>query len=234
MKKKVIVILLAVLVVVYIGVKGLCFYTYNSGKEFQDYTWEFKKAFDNRETTTIKSKIINNDEEYFYYEGLKIRNDFQELEQSEMGTDSVLFKGNDMSIIISKSLSNEQVTWLKKESKQIGLYYDLSKDLEKNNVNTDLDLYDYIFSNINSKLNLFSSINKIRKTQTINQVAVIMSSNINKFTIISGDYDGYILTRNNMQSIVINHDNDSYSIIISSNSYSQNQLYDLISTIVFE
>lgn len=228
--KIVIIVVLVVLIACYIDVKGFCLYVYNNSKftkDNNDFIWEIKNAFDNRNYITIK-KNQNEENDYFYYEGLKIRNDF------EKSKNIYKLKGTDIAVTFDKYSTLYLVSLVKEDSKKMGLHYDLTKDLEKNNINTNLKLYEYLFNNMNQKVNFFTSVNNIRKAISVNMALLEVSSSFNKMSVINGDYDGYILENNKSKIVVINHNDISYFITIYSNDYSDESLYNLLSTIIFE
>ena len=222
--KKIAIIVVIFLAVIYFVVKGVLLW---SVPKPQSLEIETKEAFDKKDTITIK-KSISKENDYFSFENLKIRNDFEVFDKEHK---VYKIKNTDIRVVFSKKTIDDYVTWVKENSKNMGMYYDLTKDLEKNNIDTDYKLYEYLFKNFDPKLNLFSSINAFRKDHAIK---LALSFYFDKFTVITGDYDGYICLMNASKAVFINHNNYSYFIHIFSKEYSDEKLYDLLSTIVFE
>ena len=223
-RKKIAIIILIFLAVVYFGVKGVLLWSVLKPQSFEI---EMKEAFDKRDTIIIK-RSISNEDNYFSFENLKIRNDFEPFYENNV----YKIKNTDIRVVFSKEAIDSSVIWVKENSKNMGMYYDLTKDLEKNNIDTNYKLLEYYFKNFNPKLNLFSSINAFRKDHAIKLSGV--SFQFDKFTVITGDYDGYIYQTNASKAVFINHNNYTYFIHILSKEYSDEKLYDLLSTIVFE
>ncbi len=139
------------LTIVYFGVKGFLLWSLPNSQSFLNKN-ETIEAFDKKDTITIK-RAIPIEENYFYYDDFKIRNDFEIFDEEH------------------------KVYKVKNTKKK-----------KKNNINTDYKLYEYLFENLNSKLNLFSSINKFRKAHAVDLAAMLVTVGFNKFTLIKGDY----------------------------------------------
>lgn len=234
-KKIAIVVVLIVLAIIYFGVKG--FLLWSVSNRMSSESIEIKEAFANKDTIIIKS-TNHKEEDYFSYEELKIRNDFEIFDKEH---NVYTIKNTDIKVVFNKTPIDDLVTYVKEEVKNMGMYYDLTKDLEKNNIDTDFKLYEYLLDNLEPKLNLFSSINKFRKFHAVDLALTLIMSSCNKLTLIDGDYEGYISQYNGQKRVVIYHKNDSYSMNIYSgrvdiynDEYSDEKLYDLLSTIIFD
>lgn len=226
------IIIFVLLILVYFGIKAFFLYAYNTSKLTGDnyYSIEkLKEAFDNKEVITIEHNDIL-EEDYFQFEDLKIRNDFELYNEHNK---LYKFKNNDILVGFNKNSSDYLVSTVKENSKNIGLFYNLTHDLEKNNINTNYKLYEYLLENVNQELNIFTSIHNLRKSQAINLSSLIIFNSVDEVVLINGDYDGYILKNNNSTSIFIEYDNNYYSIIFYGH-YSDDDLYKLISTIEFD
>lgn len=230
-----IVVVLIVLAIIYFGVKGYLLWSVPNRSSIESI--EIKKAFANKDTITIKS-TNNEDEDYFSYEGLKIRNDFEVFDAEH---NVYTIKNTDIKVVFNKTPIDHFVTYVKEEVKNMGMYYDLTKDLEKNNIDTDFKLYEYLLENSEPKLNLFSSINKFRKFHAVDLALFLVMSGCNKLTLINGDYEGYISQYNAQKRVEIYHNGYNYSMNIYSGrvdiyhgEYSDEKLYDLLSTITFD
>lgn len=227
--KKIAIVVLIVLAIIYFGVKGFLLWSLPSSQSFLNKS-ETIEAFNKKDAITIK-KTISSEEDYFYYEGLKIRNDFEIFDKEH---NVYKIKNTDIRVVFDKHPIDDLVTYVKEEVKNMGMYYDLTKDLEKNNINTDYKLYEYLYESLNPRLNLFSSINKFRKAHAVDLAAMLVTVGFNKFTLINGDYDGYILQMNGAKEAIINHNNYKYCIRIYGSEYTNESLYNLLSTIIFE
>lgn len=234
-KKIAIVVVLIVLAIIYFGVKGYLLWSVPNRRSQEGL--QIKEAFANKDTITIQS-TNHEEEDYFSYEKLKIRNDFEVFDEKYH---VYTINGTDIKVVFDKQTIDHFVNYVKEEVKNMGMYYDLTKELEKNNIDTDFKLYEYLLENSEPKLNLFSSINKFRKFHAVDLALTLVMSSCNKLTLIDGDYEGYISQYNAQKRVVIYHNNYSYSMNIYSGradiyngEYSDEKLYDLLSTITFD
>ncbi len=228
--KKGIIIFAVIVLILYIAAKSFCFYAYSKRIiQNEDQILELQKNIEEKRSVDIYSK--NQPEDTFSYEGLKIKNEFEKLGDNLEAYD---IKDTDFKVLFSKKDKKDQIQRVIEESKQDGLYYDLTKDLEKNKVTNDYELYKYLLENINSQPNIFSSINKIRKSIAINVTTSNILSNTNQITLIKGDYDGYIVENDFSKGVFLNHEDAVYGIGIYGQDFKEEDLYELISTISFE
>ncbi len=226
--KKIAIIILILIAIIYFGVKA--FLLWSIRNQMSPESTEVKEAFAKKDTIIIKS-ANHNEEDYFSYDGLKIRNDFEIFDKEH---NVYKIKNTDIRVEFDKHPTDYLVTYVKEEVKNMKMHYDLTKDLEKNNVNTDYKLYEYLLENLEPKLNIFSSINKFRKVHAVNLALTLVMNSSNKLTLIDGDYEGYISQINELKRVVIYHNDYSYYINIYSSEYTDEKLYDLLSTITFE
>ena len=224
--KIILLIILGVLIVGYFGAKA--FLLFNIPEE-DEFIKNVELAFKNKETITIKESQ-EEVKDYLVYKEMKIRNDFDLVNES---SNMYKIKNTDIAVAFNKEAIDSLVTYIEKESKNNGLHYDLTKDLEKNNVDTNFKLYEYFLSNRNLKLNIFSSFNSLRKVHTILGNFSLVFRNIDKVILIDGDYDGYILESGKVKTAFIINDNYLYEITINS-EYSNTDFINLISTIRFD
>ena len=224
--KIILLIILGVLVVGYFGAKA--FLLLNIPEE-DEFIKNVELAFKNKETITIKESQ-EEVKDYLVFKEMKISNNFDLVNEK----DSIYkIKNTDIVVAFNKEAIDSLVTYIEKESKNNGLHYDLTRDLEKNNVDTNFKLYEYFLSNRNPKLNIFSSFNSLRKVHSILGNFSLVFRNIDKVTLIDGDYDGYILESGEVTTAFIINDNYLYEITINS-EYPNSDLINLISTIKFD
>ena len=224
--KIILLIILGMLIVGYFGAKA--FLLFNIPEE-DEFIKNVELAFKNKETIIIKESQ-EEVKDYLVFKEMKISNNFDLVNEK----DSIYkIKNTDIVVAFNKEAIDSLVTYIEKESKNNGLHYDLTKDLEKNNVDTNFKLYEYFLSNRNPKLNVFSSFNSLRKVHTILGNFSLVFRNIDKVTLIDGDYDGYILESGEVTTAFIINDNYLYEITINS-EYPNSDLINLISTIKFD
>ncbi|MCH5167046.1 MAG: hypothetical protein J1F35_04050 [Erysipelotrichales bacterium] len=232
--KKMLLIILAIILVIYIVFKGFLFFVYDLTKVQENTNvYNFIKSFNPEERITVKKTDLGKD--YFTYDCLKIKDEFELYEENINSNFKVyILKDTNDKVVFNKIPSNETLNLILDMSKDNVLAYDLTKEFENNKINTTYKAYEYLISNANDDINIFSSINKIRKIQTINFIANSTFGNLTKLTLIDGDYDGYIWETYGVKEIFINDGEYSYTITIFSLDYSDEQIAHLISTIEFE
>ena len=208
--KIILLIILGVLIVGYFGAKAFLLFNIPEEDEF------------------IKNVELVKD--YLVFKEMKIRNGFDLVNESN---NMYKIKNTDIVVAFNKEDIDSLVTYVEKVSKSDGLHYDLTNDLEKNNIDTNFKLYEYFLSNRNLKLNIFSSFNSLRKVHTILGNFSLVFRNIDKVILIDGDYDGYILESGKVKTAFIINDNYLYEITINS-EYPNSDLINLISTIKFD
>ena len=211
--KIILLIILGVLIVGYFGAKA--FLLFNIPEE-DEFIKNVELAFKNKETITIKESQ-EEVTDYLVFKEMKISNNFDLVNESN---NMYKIKNTDIVVAFNKEDIDSLVTYVEKVSKSDGLHYDLTNDLEKNNIDTNFKLYEYFLSNRNPKLNVFSSF-------------TLVFRNIDKVILIDGDYDGYILESGKVKTAFIINDNYLYEITINS-EYPNSDLINLISTIKFD
>ena len=230
MKKgvKIILIIFIILFLIYLGIKIFLVVSYPKASEYP-YIEDVKRAFNNKETVTIK-KSNEQITDYVEYKDLKIRNDFS---VSKENSQAYYLKGTSIPVFFIRNGLNSMAEFIEKENKSAGFWYNLKKDFDKNNIDTNFKLYEYLINNYTFETSIFKSINTIRRDYAIILSLNIAFPNYNKVTVINGDYNGYILEAEDIKIVKIEHGDYEY-MIITDTEYPDSQLYDVISTIEFE
>lgn len=226
-KKIILIVLLLVLAIVYFGSKMILIHRI---PKTTDSIKEAFNAFENPETITI-FETPEPIEDYLTYEDMKIRNDFEPFEYEGQDSPMYTIKNTNIRVSFSKEAKDSFVTYVKENAQVPNLPFDIEKDLEKNNIKTDYELYKYVVENLNKKVHIFNSFHTIKKVHTLYNAAASIT-NVQKVVLISGDYEGYILETNGDRTAHIDHNNENYVLHIWSNSIDE-ELYEFISTIQF-
>ncbi len=229
-KMMIIFVILLVFVIIYFGAKIILI---NSIPKVPDSFKEAILVFKNPKTLEIQktNEII---EDYFTYEDMKLRNDFEPFAYEGQKSPMYTIKNSDMRVSFNKEPKDYYLTYVKENAEVSNLFYNLTKDLEKNNIKTDYDLYQYLVQNVNNKVSIFSSFHTIKRAHILYSALTLIITNVQKVTLINGDYEGYILETNGDKIAYIDYNNETYTIHIWSNGYSDEDLSNLISTIQFE
>lgn len=239
MKKKsliVILITIGVLAFVYFGIKCFVLYAYNTSIiEDDSHLRVIEKSLDDNAAYNITHTYLEDGEDYYVYEDIKMKNKFKEYEElvvnNQSGYKTISFKDeNGVKLTISKSNHN-LVDKVRDESKDVGLHYDLTKDFEKENITSDIQLIRYMIDNYNKEMNLFSSIHDMKKSMAINMSTKISYTSYDDIATIVGDYNGYIATVGGfIKYVAINHKNENYYFTFY--NCDDSFIYEVVSSLV--
>ncbi len=244
MKKRNILIIsltIIILLIAYFGYKAfnLKYYTINNINN--------PNQFNINNTITIKHNTLKSND-YFEYKNMKIRNDFKDYSKMEdsaknSSTKLVLKDENNKTIkAFWMGITDTYVYLLKNDKTLFGTddsritNTDLSNILKKNNINNDIDLFNYLSKQKNIKNNLFTSIKKMKENYAIEYMTSVVMPTIDNITLINGDYEGYIFNiKSNTKEVSILKDNKRYAFIfIDKNNLTDEYLKSILSTIVID
>lgn len=115
---------------------------------------------------------------------------------------------------------------------------DVEKILEKNNINNDFDLYQYV-KNFDDNINVFSSIKKIKEVYTLKEIVgdIIIGqvADANDITLINGNYSGFICNHDDYRYVFVFYNEYTYMITFGKPKYFPDEyIQDFISTLVIE
>ena len=238
MKKgvRIFIIIFGILFLVYFAIKCFVLYAYNTSIiEDDSHLKVIEKSLSDNAVYHITHTYLEDDEDYYIYDDIKIKNKFKEYEELDINNQdshkTVSFKDeNGVRLTISKS-SNNLVDKVKEESKDVGLHYDLTKDFEKENIISDIQLIRYMIDNYNKEMNLFSSIHDMRKAMAINMSTKISYASYDDISTIIGDYNGYIATVGDfIKYVAINHGNENYYFTFY--NCDDSFIYEVVSSLV--
>ncbi len=250
MKKLILIIsIIIILLVIYFGYKGFNLYYYNTNsiniKDFETYV----KQFNISNTITLKHKDIQ-DNDYFQYQNIKIRNDFKDFKQLESSTSTDTFspqlvlkdENNNTSRAFWMGTTDTYVYLLETDKTLFGAEdrritnTNLTKILKKNNINNDIELFNYLSSQKNIKNNIFTSVKKMKENYTIWFMISVIMPTMNNITLINGDYEGYIFNvKDSIKEVSILKNNKRYTFVfIDNTTLTDEYLTDILSTIVID
>lgn len=224
MKKRSIIILISILLIVccYFGYKGFNLYYYNVDFLTDNYS-EILKGIHIKDTIYLKHTDIK-DNNYIEFNGIKVKNEFKKftkLDQTRSANNSLKYAlyGENKSLIASfwmgttdtyvKILKSDKTLFGARDSRVTNA--NLTKMLEKNNINNDIELFRCLENKKNIKNNIFTSVKKMKENYTIQFMVTVMLPQIEDITLIDGDYEGYIFNiKNNIKMAVILKNDKSY------------------------
>jgi len=209
---------------------------------------EIVNGLNNQKTIKIYKKII--DEEYFTMSGFKIKNVFNDYVLQERNskyepyllkkeidgkTYSLGFDSNHYQII--DYFVNEAV-FMSGGDNVLNKFNSADKKyfLLRNDINNDIDFYNYIANNYYIENNVFMDKRTLMENYSFNLFVSIAVPKINSMTIIKGDYSGFVFyLDNNAIQVSIIRDDKIYGFYTNDERF-QNEEYliDVLSTIEFK
>ena len=230
--------------------KGILLYKYSS-KEASNSN-EVAKSYVPVKTLKIYKRTIPEDE-YLILDKIKIRNDFKnyELEEIEHAdfTSTLIYRDKENSNSISfPSLSTNHQLITVFTAADVSFYGEEATNIEKifnstdrkyfllkNDINDDLDLFNFISKNYYVENNIFMSKREMMENYSFNKFVEVVIPKVDEFILIKGDYEGYIQKINNTVCIQIIRDDVYYGFIASGDKFNDlDYLIDLIGTIEIE
>ena len=256
MKKKIslIICIVFVLLVTYFGYKGFNLYYYNTNsitsEDFKNYVSQYKIS----NTITVKHKDIKS-KDYFEYQNIKIRNDFKDYDRKDLDYNPAVkvveyskLKNDKYEGLIRFVIMPQFIDIFAGELSFYSSYYTMddlrgtfkgdfnSADrkyfLLKNDINNDLDFFEYVRNNYYKENNIFMDKRTLMENYSFNMFTAMVTPTAESFTVISGDYDGYIFNGNGYKQIVILRNNEQYCFFIMGEELlDEEYIIDLFSTL---
>ena len=198
------------------------------------------------------NKELKSNEEYLEFKNIKIRNDFKDFKYREdISTNSdlkyVLYdEFEELKASFWVGIVDSYVTNLKNaetvfDNEKAAYLSDkdlknLRKFLEENNINDDIDLFKYLIEHKDDKLNIFTSVKKMRERYVFYYLNYIMLAGDLDITLIDGTFSGYILELNNgtKQTCILDDDKCYTFTFIGEDYFTDNYISELLSTIVID
>ena len=247
MKKKVFVCIAVILfILLFVGYKGY-FYLIYRPENISDKNYDnFMKSFETHNDININKKNVE-DNNYFIFKNIKIRNDFKDYVARLESEDNITYEledenGNKKAIFRIGIEDNEINDFLNE-----GLFEKKEKEkfLAKYNISNDNDLFNFIIKKHNTNSSIFTSVNKMKENAMIQYLTFVLLSNPSYITKISGDYTGYIIGKEksesanpkfkNINTVRLFNNNKVYSFgFWISDDFSEEYLKDIVETIIIE
>ncbi len=187
----------------------------------------------------VGDTVINHKDtkEYLTYNDIKIRNDFKNYVYEEDENTYVLYNKEDdivnmFSIFEVDTLINAFIEY----DNAVLSTKTLTKYLNDNNINNDMDLMEHI-SNYKKDINFFSSNKDIRINYYLNNFTKDILPFVTEYKTISGDYEGCILYNLNYEEdvaidIMLFYKNRRFVLSFIGEEFEENKIIDLIGTVV--
>lgn len=243
-------IMLLIVCIVFCSYKGVLLYLY--GRGYNDNIEDKVAGLGNKETMTIYKRTIN-EEDYLVVGDIKIRNDFKNFELEESINEFVptiyRLKDSDGNTKATISFGTSQryidafaredvivMTGMDQSIIDFGQFNSVDRKyfLLKNDINDDLDFFNYVVNNKVLKSNLFTGERKIKENYAYNLFVNVAIPVVDGITIINGDYTGVIfnLYEKDIRQVSIYRNNLSYNFLIKGKDYITDEyILDLFSTL---
>jgi len=109
----------------------------------------------------------------------------------------------------------------------------LDNFFKENNINNDIELFEYLKNNRNVKNNIFTSIDKMRDNYTIHLLSSLAIPSLENITLIKGNYTGYIFNSNKIKEVSIVKNNKRHIFtFINIEYFNEKYIKDLLNTII--
>jgi len=247
MKKKSIIICIVIFLLIilgYFGYKGFILYNYTKNTEAYN---EVIGGLKTKNTITLRN-IDLEDNKYLKFNDIKIKNEFTDFKKldSEISESFVKYAlyNPDNSVKASFWMGIEQ-TYIENLKSESSLFADvtlipintnLTEFLGKNNINNDIELFEYLKKQENVKYNIFTSTKKIKENYAIQVLSSIMLPAGENVTLINGDYIGFIFNMGNyFREVSILKNNKRYIFtFVSADYFTDEYIGEILNTIVIE
>lgn len=246
-KVKSIIIIITILIILFISgfviYKSVLLTRYNV-EPIENHE-EFVNNLEIKNTIKVYKKTIN-DEDYLIESDIKFRNDFNDYTRTEEYNSvkynfyndgkcqSALWLGQSPQYI-DFFTADSMTIYSPEGTSGSGEFTDADRKyfLLRNDINNDMDFFQYVRNNYYVKSNLFTSNRSIKENYAVNLFVSIALPSIQSMTSITGDYTGYIFNlKNNIREVHILRNNKSYIFtFIGSDVTSDEYIQDLLSTL---
>lgn len=248
-KKNIILLFLSIIIIIglYIGYKVFILYYYNINNSTTENYSEYVKGLKIKDKIVIKHDKTSTN--YLEFNGVKIRNDFEKftkLDGTQNTTDSVKYmlydENKNLMASFWISIGNSYTNLLKNDSTIFGTNdkrltnADLTKILEKNNINNDIDLFKYLVNYTPKSKSIFTNKSIIKEDFDTQYMTLLALPNVDYITEISGDYSGYMFNlHNDIKEVSILKNNKRYIFTFLKTSYfTDDYIQELLNTIVIK
>jgi len=251
MKKKVIIVLVVLVVIAvggYFGYKAYYLHKYSTD-DIEKYYQNFIDLIEEKDTYTVHTSKLD-DSEYYVFDELHIKDFFSEFQEDNVSSHLKTFTsltGKNTNVGLFHHELPLYLVYPPLTEEEDATY--MKKFMKEHQLDTMLDLFDYLYQNKDKKVGIFDSFSTIRENyvikSNIGSFAFSDSYSDEKLTYLTGDYLGYLHegkvdsdTFQPFHSFVVHFivDNEEYGFSISTSDEKIDREYilDLINTIKFE
>lgn len=227
---KIVFILVIILITIYLIYKSfmLCIYSNVPIDNYGEYI-NYLKITDTLKITNTEAS------EYIAFSNLKIRNDFKNFNYiSEDNTDIYEKTIDDKKASILLSKTTKVIDRFKNTNDtDINNVVSINELLEKENINNDLDLFQYLYDKKDEKINIFTKTSQMKEYYTLRNLAIGYLPNAQEIVKVNGTYEGYIFKLKSSISVYIEKDNQLYSLTFNNREYFTDEyVMELLNTLI--
>ena len=242
---KIILFVLVILIVLFLLLKLLLVITFNKINTYP----KFITNYANRSSFSISTNEYElGESDALYFNEVKfinlLDNSFLNEEiKSNNGNKGILYKSetwkSSLEIKSENTFINAFVNDSKSYAKGIntllsGTSNSRKKYLEKNKINSDIDLFNFIYKKKDTEISFTSSISEIIKVGSLKLFASSYLPDADEIMVLAGNYDGYILVTNEGNSINVEYSDKRYVITVNGNFFYDDMLQEIVNTLEIE
>lgn len=186
-------------------------------------------------TINIKHETLK-DSNYIIHDNMKIRNDFKDFEIIHSDEDSVFYQNEEENAtIILTGLIESKVEELRKDQNFNLNEKEINEYFKKYDIENDADLIKFISSQKFKNNNIFTSVKNIKDNYFTHFITYLHMSVGDSITLITGDYEGYILNMADTKAVYIIKDNKTYSLTFNNTKYFTTEyINELLNTLIID
>lgn len=236
-------IIIGVIFVIWLIIKIVLLSMYN---KIVDYD-HFLKGVDNQSTYTYASEFIT--EDYLEYDGIRFRNyiddTFVKSDVENVNNENAIgYTSEDYnsSLVIGKDytyskmyisyfdyFSDEDDMWDFFTSEEFRKKY-----IDKINISNDFDFFTLVKEVNETKVSIFTPINKLRRMGSLKLFASVAFPSIDEIVVLAGEYDGYVFINDDYKGINIEHGKERYFISLNGEYFNEDMYLDILNSITIE
>lgn len=236
-------IIIGVIFVIWLIIKIVLLSMYNKIVDYDN----FLEGLNKKSTYTYASEFIT--EDYLEYEGIRFKNNIDDnfvessFENGNAGKGiSYINENYKSSLVVGKEytyirmyesffdyFSDEDDMWDFFTSEKFRKNY-----IKKSNVENDFEFFELVKEVNETKVSIFTPINKLRRMGSLKLFASVAFPSIDEIVVLAGEYDGYVFINDDYKGINIEHGKERYFISLNGEYFNEDMYLDILNTITIE
>lgn len=239
---KIIVVVIIILIVLFLLFKLFLVTLFNKIPTYPKFIIDY----DSRTSFSISTNEYDlGDEDYIHFNNIKfvdyLDDSFVSKEiKSSNGDEGILYESSNWNSSLEISSNYTYMDVFINESKEYatginailsGTSSSRKKYLEKNDIDSDIELFGLMNKHIDTKVSFSSSISEIMVIGSLKLFASSYLPEADEIMILAGDYDGYILVKDNERNINVEYNKKRYVIELNGNFFYDDMLQEIMNTL---